>query len=450
MIDTTLAWPILFTPDEIHSEEPSDNIILSLKKNFFTNTIPMIIPFVNIFLENLTIPPQQTDWVDINTIHFTQLKVGDASLDMSSPNNLFLSIEDINLVMPDIGFVLKTPLLTCDGKVRAVINITDAKVLLTTHRLVNGSLRLKVMETNISWKNIQTHHTLEGTGCSFMEKIIAALLGNLDDFIAKTMKKEVPEKVGPLVENKARDFLDSLPVLFTKDPDITFERIIFEMKLNPKTSDFNTQFPKRLYRNEPHHPQTDFGLLFSEITINNFVRYLRSIGKLNQTIALPSEYDSSLIESIYPEVYKYCPNCPFSVRFDAKIPPLVELNLNQSSIVHVTNGFVGLSMIPLSGDVIPVIEMLVNFTGGVKNLELTKDERLIFNLTNVNITLNVLKTNIHPINVTELYNKLSWFLNDVCIPLFNVKFTGITLPSQISKPVLNISSKTIFTGFDFK
>ncbi|KAH9577427.1 hypothetical protein LSM04_005358 [Trypanosoma melophagium] len=450
LIDVSLAWPNAFTPEILHSNELSDHIILSLKKAFFTNTIPTVIPIVNEFLENLTVPAQHTDWVDVDEIHFTRLKVENASLNMSSPNHFSVSIQNVSLVIPNTGFVVRAPLLTCDGKVSANVNISKANMVLDAHRLANESLRIKVMEITIDWKNIKTHHTLEGSACGLMEKLIEALLGNVDTLITKTMQKEVPAKAGPLVEDKAGNFFDSLPLLFTKDLDITLERMISEIKLNSKKQDNNNQLVKDLYLTEPYLPQTDLGLIFSEITINDFVRYLHSIGVLNQTISLLPEYNSSLIESIYPDVYKLCRNCSFSINVVSRIPPLVQLDSNQSSIVHVTNSFFGLDMISQSGTVIPVIETLVNFTGGVKDIAFTENERLIFYLTRVNITLEILKTNIHPIDGTELFEKLSWFLNDIFIPLFNVQFTGIMLPAQISKPMLNISSKIVFTGFNVK
>ncbi|RNF27226.1 ESAG-like protein [Trypanosoma conorhini] len=433
------------------------NITLAAEEAFFTNTIPLALPLVQRLVLNLTIPPQQTDKFDVAAIHFTEFGLGGASFAMRSPNQLALSLRDMNVTIPDTAFVIKAGLLTCDGEVRAFADVTGAELSVKVSRLSNGTLRLKTAANTIEWGNLQIKHKLVGSVCNGIEKLIEIILGDLDRAIGNALKKQLPDTVGTLVEEKANDFFDSLPVTFVEDPSISAERMMLAMNpiheskaklVSPSVLLPFFVLPLPPTSAAPVMPRRNLAAAFTELALNDLLTSLSRSGVFNQSRRLPSEYNSSLIEYIYPDAYKLCPDCPFVFSIDSTAPPSVLLQSGQAVTLHVPNGFVGLTMTSPSGDSIAVLDVLVNFTGGVTGVGFTAGAQLDLRLTEVDLAIEVVQTHIGPVDADALSDTLRWLLNEVLIPVFNVEFHGIPLPPNVVRPSINISTEGVVAGFD--
>ncbi|KEG11365.1 ESAG-like protein [Trypanosoma grayi] len=428
----------------------SPGATFAMEEAFFTNTIPLLRPQLNEFLKHVAIPAQHTDKFDIDEIHFSKLGIGDAAISMVSPDQLLMSIQNVSAIVPDTNFVIKVGFATCNGRVRVSIDNTNASLPASVFRMSNGTLQWSIGENAIQWGPLNITHSLDGAACKAIETIVEVLLGNLDSIIRASLEKELPKRVGPIVEEKVNEIFTTLPLIFTSDPSIMAKRMELEMDVVPDPSENRTRTPLKPASLGLQVSDRNFESVVLPVAINNLLTYLCQMGKLNVTETLPAEYNSSLIEPMYPDTYKMCRDCPFAVSAHATVPPSVELRSDQTAILHLPNGFISLEMLSTTGIRVPVLDVAVNVTAGATHIGFTPKARLDFNLTKVDLKIDVVASNIGTIDVFQLNSDLLWLLNEVMVPLFNVQFEGIALPAVVSRPLLNITTENVTLGFDVK
>ncbi|ESL10608.1 hypothetical protein TRSC58_01656 [Trypanosoma rangeli SC58] len=423
------------------------------EEQFFASVISLALPWLRQLALNMTFPPQNTSVFSIDAIHIDDFGLGGASLTMTSPNQLTFSLRNVNITIRDTPFAVSIWPLNCEGKVWAFVDATDVMLSVNVSRLSNGTLRLKTAAITIEWNDMQFEHTFLTSMCNTFSKIVEAVVGDLDN-IAEKLLKALPNKMGALIEEKANDFFDSLFVTFVEDPSITEDWVVLAMNTiyNSKVEEVSSSVVDPTFFSSPVPvvPQRNLAAALTGLALNDLLIWLSWGGWLNRSIQLPSEYNSSLVEYVYPDAYKLCPDCPFVFSIFPTVPPSVFLQSGQAVILNVLNGFLGLAMTSPSGDSIAVLDMLVNLTGGVTGVGLTPDAYLHLSLTEVDLAIEAVQTHIAPFDATALSQALRRMLNKFLIPMLNVEFRRISLPSYIMRPVLDISTESITVGFDVR
>ncbi|RNF08567.1 ESAG-like protein [Trypanosoma rangeli] len=420
------------------------------EEQFFTSAISLALPWLQKLALNITFPPQKTSKSSIDAIHIDGFSLGGASFTMTSPNQLNLLLQNLSITVRETPFSVNTLLSECEGMIWAFVDATNATLSVNVSRLSNGTLRLKTAAITIEWSTVEVGHIFFSPLCK--------LLGEgtfVTSIISKKVKKalnEMPYKMGTLIEEKANDFFDSFFVTLVEDPDITEDRAILAMNTiyNSKVQKVPSSVVDPIFypSSTPVVPQRNLAAVFTGLALNDLLIWLSRGGWLNRSIQLPSEYNSSLVEQVYPDVYKLCSDCPFVFSIHPTVPPSVFLQSGQTVILQVLNGFLGLAMTSPSGDSIAVLDTLVNLTGGVTGVGITSEAYLHLSLTEVDLAIEVVQTRIAPLDATVLSQALRRMLNEFLIPMLNAKFRRISLPSYIMRPVANISTEFITVGFD--
>ncbi|PWU93544.1 putative expression site-associated gene (ESAG) protein [Trypanosoma cruzi] len=451
------ARHVLDPREEARLPVPKGNLTISVNENFFNKAMFLLLPWLNVFLRGLKIPAHEEGDLYFDEINFTEIGVGSVSVAMESPNRLNVSLYDLKVAIPETFFSVWVGLFWCNGILRFSVRILTIKVSLMVFLQPNGKVGLKNLGVEILWLKLFVEHSFTGGFCSGMEKVIEALFGDLDKIIELMAMKKVPAMIGSMLEEKSDAFFNSLPFHVVDGPNVSEKRL--EIAMNSDSRSEKSEEVSSLLLpviSSPWMPSNldsppwrrNLEVFFTESAFNDILLCLNRSFHLNKTVAFPPKYNSSLIKKMFPELYKLCPNCSFVALFSPTVPPRAIFRPYRTVIFDILNGFVGLRMVSAAGQQVPVLETLVNYTGGFSDLRVTLLHSIYFRLTEANVTLKVLKTSVGPIDEKALNEKVRFLLKWVLLPMFNVDFRGIPLPPQIEWPFLDVSPQGIMAAFD--
>ncbi|EKF33641.1 expression site-associated gene (ESAG-like) protein [Trypanosoma cruzi marinkellei] len=455
---TSSARRVLDPRKEMELLGPNGNLTVSVSEKFLNTATFLFIPLLNSLLRGLKIPSQEEGSLYLGQLNFTKFGVGAVLFAMDSPNVLNITLYNLQVAIPQTDFSVWVGFFWCNGILSFSVNMLSIRISLEFVAQSNGKLGVKSSKVNIFWLKLVVSHSFTNGFCSGMEAVVELFFGDLDNLIVEEAKQKLPDKIGSRLEEKLNALFNTFPFHVSESPSVSKGRL--QIAMNPdahskKSEEMSSSLlpvissPLMPSNLDLLHWRRDVEVYVTEPAFNEILLYLNRSYQLNHSIKLPACFNSSLVKSVFPNLYTLCPNCSFIALISPTVPPRAVFGPDRKVIFDVLNGFVGLRMVSSTGQEIPVLEILVNCTAGFKDLQLRLLKLIYFRLTAKNLTVKVLTTNIGTINENALNKAIRFLLRWVFIPYFNAAFIGFPLPPQISFPLLEVSTEGIKAGFDF-
>eukprot|EP00455_Lapot_gusevi_P027139 TRINITY_DN28703_c0_g1_i1.p1 TRINITY_DN28703_c0_g1~~TRINITY_DN28703_c0_g1_i1.p1 ORF type:complete len:127 (-),score=22.39 TRINITY_DN28703_c0_g1_i1:24-404(-) len=121
---------------------------------------------------------------------------------------------------------------------------------------------------------------------------------------------------------------------------------------------------------------------------------------------------------------------------------------NDAITMSITQGVVGLNIVGAGGSVIPFVDLWVNGTLNVGDVSISAANALYFQLSIANFNLAIRQSSIGPFDISLISSIVAFALNDVAIPDFNNRFSGVPLPTMAADAEVAVSDSAVFVGFN--
>ena len=447
---------------------------------------------INTYGKSVVIPGESTSHFSFSDIHFSEFNVGSIDFAFTAPNQIRFSINDLNIVIPSTEFHVYAKVVfvkvSCHGYFNGEVTGTSLAVDLTLATdAATQKLTVTGATSTVNFGVLSIHHTMSDFLCKVGQSIIQLFLGNIDSLITKFIKEKLPADVGPIIQKVLNNEFVKLPLKVIGAPTINTEGIsvLIDVMHFPDTSYAQKQQEAKavaarsnLFRiakpakgslvqrlssmdDTPMLPPTtiavgdssrDINVIVTETNVNNMLLIEQLKGKINVDI-LAKSTTTSIFKSIIPAAYNRCPDCRLYFTITAPtVPPTVNLHDNNVLSFAVDKLILSISAVnssnpvdpPVASTIVPLFDLALNGTVQLLNLRSTGTDNttIMFQLGVPVFALFVDSSSVGPIPlIPTVSTLLRGLIENILIPLFNDKFTGIPFPPSLVQDVLALVSE---------
>ena len=416
------------------------DVTATIEESLFQKILAVVVPIINEYVAKLVIPGGEGHNWSFNPIHFTEFNIGSLAITFAAPDKLAISLDEISFSIPQTHFDVWVWIIvkaTCAGNFWASMTGTTIAIEFDAAN-VGGKLQFSNPQSNVVWGNLSINHHLDGF-CNFLEKVLELFIGNLNNLIRNVIEKDLPAKIGPLVETKLNAVFEKIPLSFVGSPTITSSGITVTVDLIPQGKrDVRPALPGgRLGL-----PARDLSLDIPAQSLDNLLVYKQPSLNFNITLKV----NNSIIKDIFPAAYASCPSCPLAVEVKFLAAPTVVL-VNDTIGLNVQNMILGVNFAAGAGKFIPFVDLTLNTTVNLQELGFVNGSDIYFQLQILSFVIGQYSSAIGPIDVSLLTTLVNIVLG-IVVPTFNKDFKGIPLPAVITNGVLAVNRNQLKVGFD--
>ncbi|CCW59850.1 unnamed protein product [Phytomonas sp. EM1] len=326
------------------SENTDSRISVAVSNRFCAFTANLLIPVIEQGVVNHTFPSQTMDHITVDSMRMDFFSIAAFNLRFAYPDaqNLTLQAIDVALSIPETRFEFKYGVFTCKGTFSTELNKTSVSLNSKPYILHNGSLRLELEDTEITWGNMDIHHKSDGFLCNVEESIAQLFIGEINKFAEKNVREKLPKILASEFKTRAEEFLWSIPSHFY-ELNMTKDRLYIEVDLLPDTLTQRRNAYRRL--TSPllspsalrQFPSRDIVVGMPSASINHYLQRAQRRNLLNFTLVLPPGFNSTTLRYILPHAYRLCPNCPLAIMMAATKGPQVKYSANTKGDFYTYN-----------------------------------------------------------------------------------------------------------------
>ncbi|CBH14912.1 expression site-associated gene (ESAG) protein,putative [Trypanosoma brucei gambiense DAL972] len=427
------------------------SVKFAVDESVVTSAVPMVHRALRQLIGNITVPAQSVQCIKLEEMQVSNITIGNMSLKLKSPNKLLVSVWDMAASVPETKF--HYCLICCSfipyirGASNTYIHGANASFTLDLSVRNDGLLNVTVRNMMIELGEIDLRATIGGI--RLLDSVINMVIDIFKGSIKSELQRIVPGIINPVVQSKAEEIFRGFPIIYMKDPNITEQRAELLMGIFPDESSSRVVSQDEVLAVDQSLPYRSVSITSSYRAANNVLRLLNNWSMLNVSLLLPERYNSSLIEPMYPELFRLCRGCNFGVSAVLPSPPWLETVSGGAFIFNSRNGNFTLEMVSEDNVSFTVLNMVVNLTANVRHMSIDNNT-LDLKLSSMDVVTELGTSLIDGLNSTTLNTDIRRFLDEVGLPLFNADPHGFRLPFNISGLLLSVSNATITVGLDPK
>lgn len=421
---------------------------VSIDDAAFLPIIPVVLKSLKNLTGNIKVPRQKIGGLELGEAEVHNITAGGMSINMEESKRVVVAVWDMSAVVPELNFTYTYWLFqwqTCNGTARTEVSGTNSTLYFNLTIGSDGLVNETIKGVNISIGDLDV--TTSMSDCPSMDAIIQLIIAIFKGSIKEQLERIVPERMNPILRNKTEDALTSLPIAFMDDPNITEGRMELSLAILPNASSSRVVPPDDVVPLKQPFPDRDLAVISSFDGANNILRILRNWSLLNMTFPIPPAYNASLIEPIYPDLYKRCSNCFFRVVCQLANDVWVEDDGNGAFTFQMRNGTISMGLYSGNGTSVDALSLSVNTTANVKKFSVF-DSTVTLNLSAMSVSLDVEASLIGDFNSTVLNSDIQWVLDVVVVPLVNAQPRGFVLPFNLTGLLFNVSTGAFTMGMN--
>nr|CAJ16335.1 expression site-associated gene (ESAG) protein, putative; expression site-associated gene 5 (ESAG5) protein, putative [Trypanosoma brucei brucei TREU927] len=423
----------------------------AVDESVVTSAVPMVHRVLRQLIENITVPAQSVQCIKLEEMQVSNITIGNMSVKLKSPNKLFVSVWEMAASVPETKFYYSPVcwwLFLCPSGTSATdIRGANASFTLDLSVRNDGLLNVTVRDMMIELGEIDLRATIGGI--RLLDSVINMVIDIFKGSIKNELQRLVPDMINPVVQSKAEEIFRGFPIIYMKDPNITEQRAELLMGIFSDESSSRVVSQHEVLAVDQSLPYRSVSIISSYRAANNVLRLLNNWSMLNVSLLLPERYNSSLIEPMYPELFRLCRGCNFGVSAVLPSPPWLETVSGGAFIFNSRNGNFTLEMVSEDNVSFTVLNMVVNLTANVRHMYIDNNT-LDLKLSSMDVVTGLGTSLIDGLNSTTLNTDIRRFLDEVDLPLFNADPHGFRLSFNISGLLLSVSNATITVGLDPK
>jgi hypothetical protein len=426
----------------------SADVTATIEESLFVKICNTVVPLINQYVQGLVIPGQSASHFSFGNVVIQEFHINSISITFASPSDVTVSLSEISFSIPQTHFDVFAKILfvhvSCSGNFWASMSGTSIHLSMAASES-NGNVVFGDAQSSVTWGSLNINHEFPNFFCKLGQDIIQLFIGSINNLIKNTVEKDIPAKIGPMVQSALDKAMAKLPLDFVSQPVVTSQSISLTVDLLGHVSGVSIKGPKHAARARAIAPR-DLELEIPQTALNNLLLYIQQQGGLNMNITDKS-FNTSVIRAIFPAAFAQCPDCPFAIEVNAIDAPSVQMS-NDSIALTVTDGILGLNMAAPNGTVIPFVDLWVNASLAVTDVGITSNNSVYFQLNMRSFNLGIRHSSIGPFDISLISSVATFALDDIVIPDFNRKFKGVPLPAIASQAEVAVSNSAVYVAFD--
>jgi hypothetical protein len=426
----------------------SADVTATIEESLFVKICNTVVPLINQYVQGLTIPGLSGSHFSFDAVVIQQFNIQSIGVTFAAPSTIQLSLSDISFAIPHTSFDVFAKILfvhvKCSGDFWASMTGTSITFAMAASES-SGSLVFGDAQTSVVWGNLNVNHKFNSVVCKIGQDIIQVFIGSVNNIVKNTIEKDVPLKVAPILQNALDAAMAKLPLDFVSQPQVTSDSISLTVDLLGHPAGATEKQRLRAARTVGIDPR-DLELQIPATAVNNLLIVAQQDSLVRFNSSKPS-FNTTAIKAIFPALYAQCPGCPFDIEIVSTIAPAVTM-ANDTITMAITQGVVGLNILSAGGSVIPFVDLWVNGTLNVDDVSISAANALYFQLSIANFNLAIRQSSIGPFDISLISSVVAFALNDVAIPDFNNRFSGVPLPSIAADAEVAVSDSSVYVGFN--
>jgi hypothetical protein len=420
------------------------DVTAQIGESLFQKICNLAVPEIVEIGRSITIPGMKFKNFDFNSFKLSEFNIDDIAIGFAAPNQLKVSLTGLSLAVPSTHFDVWTWVIfkiSCGGSFTVSLTSTSMEVTLGMTN-VNGKLQFASDgEAQFQWGNIHVGVDFPNFFCKVGQDIIQLFIGSISNLVKAVLEKDLPPKVGPMLATSLTNAFAKIPLTVVGPPALTSSYIQLTVDLIPSSGSVLLHHRARVRRIGAALPSRDIDVEIPAVALDNLMLWVQEGGKLNFNKSFP-QFNTTLIESLFPAVYHACPGCPFNIGITALEAPTVAF-ADQSLVMTVNRLATDLSVQFPNGTEMPFVWLHLNMTVAVDGLMLINNTQVVtFTLSSMSVTVSVQNSAVGPIDPSVLDGLIKLLINSFLIPDFNKNFKGIALPPGLQQNVLQVSAGT--------
>jgi hypothetical protein len=428
------AFSPLFDRLNLAAGEEAIDASVSVRNTLFNKIFADAVPILNLFGAKFPVPGVTEKHFKFDAFNLTHFHISSAMVDFSSPSTMTLTLNDVGLDIPSVDFeVMDTVIvpIKCKGQFWGNISSTTIAMAIDLTVNSNGSLWVSSVTPSVNFGSLQVNHTIDGTFCNDLQSIIRDFIGSLNKLIEKLVSKDLPSKLAGLIESEANKELPKLPIKFVSQPLVVNDTLGLDANIGPllHSNGVSYRTPQNYIR-DTVFTNRDLSLSMGHNSVDKLLAMEFAKNHVASNHTLPATVNTSLLRSLFPIIYRRCPDCPLSLDIVPTMAPVASmingfLNLNLSNLV------VGINAVNVSDNTYNdrIFDLGFNLTLQVYDMYIDNlNEHLYFHINVPQFAFDVYHSSIGPINVSELEKPLAYIIESVLVPIFNMNFKGVKIP----------------------
>lgn len=329
----------LLVDDDFGLEATDDNdciaedtsVTASVSTQFINKLASAFSPRVDSQLTNFTIPPQKvprgsTGEIGINHFYLEGLSVQTA---FPSDDEVTLQISDLSFNVEESNFTIVSG-LTCSGVFWGEVPPMDVNISTRFSLSPDHKVVMEVTNSSFMWGDVVLHHKLLGSMCHIAESIVTVFLGNLDEYVVRKIKEEVPLQFPLMLQEQLQPLLEKAPLPVSAGPFITKDTVTIEFQLLDPTQVDRTRHnrDRKMYLSTAAQlaEKKDVSLILPERSLQHRIDYAFCRKRLEFHEMLPQQWNSALFQNVFQVAYQLCNDCPLEVSLESERPWKVLFN----------------------------------------------------------------------------------------------------------------------------
>ncbi|CBH10889.1 expression site-associated gene (ESAG) protein,putative [Trypanosoma brucei gambiense DAL972] len=432
------------------SDFPPGNVRFGIDDAAIAPVVPLILKTLKSFIGSVTVPEQRLHGVSLETMQVQDINIGNMSLHMNSTNRVDVSVWNMTANVPETNFSYNLVFVSCSGTAKTDVRNANVSFAMRLSIGVGGILDVSVEDMAIQLLDLVITPSLNGW-CKSMDFVVGTLMNIFKRSIADYLQQYVPAMVQPIVRAKTVDILQKLPISFVSPPNITDGRMEVTLAIHSEIPINRTTKAGMFTEIGGPLPERDISMICSFAAANNVLRLLHLFGNqslLNMAIPIPGIYNSSLVESIYPDVVELCPNCPLKFVTGWTAAPWLEPVSDKAFITNAEGPTLSMDMVMDDNTSVTVLGAHLNATANVTHLSTDNSGRVTIKLASVNAAVALYAPLGRKINSTSLNTDVQVLLNEIVVPFVNAQTGGFALPFDVTDLLLKVSNAAISVGLN--